>query len=120
MQIASGRRERAVPHHRLDRHEVHASSSQQRPVRVSQVVEAQRPQTCSVASLLEPSTKSRPVEMSSERIAEHKLGFAYDVLPFAQTIQGRCSLGWQRNATDTPLFVDDSMPSLIARLIVSA
>ena len=39
--------------------------------------------------------------MSSERVAEHELVFADEVLALAQTIQSRCSLVWQRNATDS-------------------
>src|SRR5271165_6511230 len=97
--VAPGRRECAVPHHRLDRHEVHAGSSEQRPVGVSQVMEAQRPETRGVTSSLEAPAKSRPVEMSSKRIAEHELVFTDEVLALAQTIQGRCSLVWQWNAT---------------------
>ena len=71
VQVATRGRESAVPHRRLDCHEVDPARREQRAVRVAQVVKAQQPQPAGVTSSLVAPAQRRAVERSTEHVAEH-------------------------------------------------
>lgn len=102
MQVAACGGKRAVPHSLLDRHDIDSAHRQQRSERVSEVVEAQRTDTgCSLRATV-AATQRRVIEWTPERIAEHEIVGAGEVLAPAHAIQRRCGLIGERHPPSVP------------------